>query len=156
MPALVIALLTIPVLLVLSVFAYARLSEKETAYLALDLASVEEQLESERIQLLRDALLDRLGSLQEVAEGSVLYHAAVTSAVEASSRAEIAAATQKVDELWSFYTPVLAATRAREQRLAKMEELAEMWRGRLRGGVSAPPSETAEKRQSLRSVFFGE
>jgi hypothetical protein len=148
--------LTLVGIVIAAAFLYrrARRSPVESAYQSLAIHDLNVSLDEERVCVCRDSLLDVLTTLSVVADGSVSYQSAVTSVVEARDMAELSSAALAVETVVQEFTPVLATHRAREQRNREMEELAEMWRGRLRTAPAATPEQ--DKRTALRSAFFGD
>ena len=135
-------------------YRYARTSAAERAYQSLEINDLNVALSQERLCVCRDSLLDVLATLSVVAEGAVSYQAAVAATVEARDMDELSLAASTVETVVREFTPLLATHRAREQRNRETEELAEMWRGRLR--TSTPLNSDDSKRTALRSAFFGD
>jgi hypothetical protein len=137
-----------------ALYRYARASASERAYQSLEINDLNIALSEERLSVCRDSLLDVLATLSVVAEGAVSYQAAVTATAEAHDMEELSSAASTVETVVREFTPLLATHRAREQRNRETEELAEMWRGRLR--TSRPASADDSRRATLRSAFFGD
>jgi hypothetical protein len=148
-------LVTLPILVILGLGVYARVSNREHVVAAIDVSELLRTAEVERMKLLTDALLDQLITIQSVAEGSVLYRTAVTRCTEVETMDEIRSLSIDVSDLVRFYTPQLASQHARVERQRKVEDLAALWRGKLRTSEPEHAQGTAQ-RSDLRSTFFGE
>jgi hypothetical protein len=155
MSVVLLLLVLLPILAILGLGVYARVSRREHVVAVLDTTELELKAQAERMKLLTGALLDQLITIQPVAEGSVLYRTAITRCTEVETMEEIRSLSIDVSDLVRFYTPQLASQRAREERQRKVEDLAALWRGKL---CTTDPelSKDAAQRSELRSTFFGQ